>query len=209
EADAPLEPVGDAFLAAFLLQAAREGGALEIEAEVDRRLLDAGPAINAVARRYWNFPGAEVRARGTTDRRPRGGTAMFFTCGVDSFHTLLRRRDEVERLIFVRGLNIDLIGPGAASRFAVVRAGVEAVAREIDRPVVFASTDLRRHPSFARIGWDASYLAALAAIGHLMGPAVSRLLIASSDMRAKWASTPELDPLWSSAAAEVFTDAAG
>jgi hypothetical protein len=131
---------------------------------------------------------------------------MFFTCGVDSFYTLQKRKDAVERLIFVRGLNINLVDPDDTRLWDQARAGVADVARELGIRAVLAETNLRVDPTFSRVDWDASHVAALAGVAHALAPVVSRVYVASSDIPAPYGSRPELDPLWTSGAVEIVND---
>src|SRR5262245_61454603 len=64
EADERLADGADAFLAAYLLPAARAGAALRVDGELDERLAGNVAAILAIARRDWGFPGAAVESRG-------------------------------------------------------------------------------------------------------------------------------------------------
>ena len=207
EADAPLAPVGDAWASMLLMAAARDGATLRVEADLDRRLHDNFRRIDEVARSWWGFPGAAgVEAARLVDRAPSGGAALYFTCGVDSFYSLRKHRHAIERLIFVRGLNVNLVDPADQSAWERARAGVANVAAELAIPVVFADTNLRRHPTFTRVGWDVSHVGALAGIAHALAPGVSRVFLGSSDLPAPYGSRPELDPLWSSGAVEIVND---
>ena len=205
ESDAPLAATADAALCMMLLPAARAKAALRIDADVDRRLYEAVPSLQAIARRYWNFAGGPVTARGLVDRRPQGSSAMFFSGGVDSFHTLRRRRDEVERLVFLRGFDIGL---DDSERFAKARAWIGEVGGALGIPTVIVRSDLRQHSDFRRLKWSAAHGAAMAAIAHALAPVASRFYFASGDMRENWGSTPELDVLWSSSAVDFVNDGA-
>jgi hypothetical protein len=128
---------------------------------------------------------------------------MFFTGGVDSFYTLLRRGQTLERLVFVDGFDLGL---EQRARFAPVRATLETVARETGLRVEFPRTNIRRDPTFATLPWGTTFGAALAAVGHMLATSTSRILMASSSVDANWGSTPELDPLWSSGAVAFVHD---
>ena len=205
EADEPLAVNADAFAVACLLPAAQSGATLRVEGALDRRLAGSVPAIMALARRYWGFPGAAVESRGTATRERAGQTAMFFTGGVDSFHALRKERGAIERLIFVDGFDLGLADRAA---FARVRGAIEAVAAETGARAAFPRTNLRADPTFRPVGWDRTFGAALAAVAHAMAPAVAVVHVPSSAMTTNYGSTPELDPLWSSeAVAFVHRDA--
>jgi hypothetical protein len=131
---------------------------------------------------------------------------MFFTCGVDSFYTLWRRKDAIRRLIFARGLNINLAGVDDAVLWQRAHDGVAAVARALDLRATFVECNLRHHPVFSRVGWEVSHIAAIASVAHALSPVVSRVFVSSSELRLPYGSDPTLDPLWSSAAVELVGD---
>jgi hypothetical protein len=202
-ADEPVAANGDAWTAALLLPAASAGAMLRVDADLDEALHGRLPRLLEIARAYWQFPGATVVPRKVVRREPAGERGLFFTGGLDSFYTLHQRRAEIDKLIFVRGFDIDLDDAG---RFAGARAGVERVAAEVGARAVFPETDLRRHHVFRSIKWGVSHGAALAAVAHALAPNLSRVLIASSDTAAPWGSRPGVDPLWSSHAVALVND---
>ena len=203
QATAPLAANGDPFAAMMLLPAARRGATLRLAADVDAQLHANVPAINEIAQRYWKFRGASLAPTRLVTRAPRGGGAMFFTGGIDSFHTLRRRLDELERLIFIHGFDIGLEDD---ARFLAAREWIEGVASELGREAQFVRTDLRSQPEFDQLSWGITHVGALAAVAHALAPVVSRVFIASSDVQPPWGSNPELDPLWSSAAVAIVND---
>jgi hypothetical protein len=197
---------GDAWASAMLLPAAASESALSVDSDLDAQLNANFGRVQTRARDYWGFKGARVSARRLVERSPAGGQAMFFTCGVDSFYTLRRRQASLERLIFVRGLNINLVDLANEARFAPVREGIEAVARALGIRAVVAESNLRTHPTFSRVGWWNSHIAALAGVAHALAPVVSRVYVASDELPLPLGSDPTLDPLWSSAAVEIVND---
>ncbi len=200
ESDGPLAANADAFVAAYFLAAAKAGATLRIDADLDAGLQGNLERVEAIARRYWGFPGATVVARDRVRRTPAGERAMFFTGGVDSFHALRRALGSVDRLIFVDGFDLGLEERAA---FAPVRAMIEAVAAATGTRAAFPRTNLRHDPTFRTLGWEQSFGAALAAVAHAMSPAVATIHVPSSAMEADYGSTPELDTAWSSDAVSV------
>jgi hypothetical protein len=189
----------------LLLPAAKAGAPLEIDAPLDSRLHEAAPRILAIARDFWGLEGTSVRPREVVTRAPSGGGAMFFTGGVDSFHTLQRCRERIERLIYVHGFDVSL---DDVARYAGARAWIKQVAAATGLKTVFPRTNLRPSHPFATLSWEATHVAALAAVAHALSPVVARVHVASSDVPPPWGSQPELDRLWSSGAVEVVNDGA-
>jgi hypothetical protein len=205
-ADVPLAANGDAWATAMLLPTAKSGATLRLEADLDERLERNFAAIQSIARRAWRFKGGRVAAVSRRERSPAGGRAMFFTCGVDSFYTLRKRLGEVDRLVFVRGLNINLVDLADEARFAPAREGIAAVAAALGMPVSFCETNLRVHPTFSRVGWEVTHVAAVAAAAHALAPIAGRFYLSSSETGLPLGTDPTLDPLWSSSAVEIVND---
>ena len=206
-ADVPLAANGDAWAVAMLLPTSRSRATLRIESDLDARLNGNFAAIQAIAKRSWGYKGGRIVAEKLIDRPPAAGRAMFFTCGVDSFYTLRKRLGEVDRLVFVRGLNIDLVDLEDEARFAPVSKGITAVAAALGMPISFCETNLRVDPTFCRVGWERSHVAAVAAAAHALAPNAARFYLAASETGLPWLGTdPTLDPLWSSSAVEIVND---
>ncbi len=195
--DGPLAANADAFVAAYFLAAAKAGATLRVDADLDAGLHGNLEGIQAIAGRYWGFPGANVVTRDRFRRTPAGERAIFFTGGVDSFYALRRLRGSIDRLIFVDGFDLGLED---RAEFARARAAIEAVAAATGTRAAFPRTNLRRDPTFRTLGWDLSFGSALAAVAHAMSPAVAEIHVPSSAMETGYGSTPELDALWSSGA---------
>jgi hypothetical protein len=125
------------------------------------------------------------------------GTAAFFTCGVDSFYTVLRRHEEIDAVVYVHGLDLPADDPkrqlvSSTFREAAARLGLAAIELE---------TDVRAF-SDPICDWERIYTsAALATIGHLLADRFERVLIPAThsyrDLHPT-GSHPLLDPLYSS-----------
>ena len=205
-ADEPLVANGDAWASMMLLGAAKSGATLQVESDLDARLAANMERIQPIARQHWGLKGARVVADRLVDRARTGGDAMFFTCGVDSFYALKTCRDAIGRLIFVRGLNINLVDPNDDQRWDPARDGVADVARELGIPATFPETNLRLHPIVSQVGWDLSHISAIAGIAHAMAPVIARIHVAGSEERLPYGSDPSLDPLWGSSAVDVVNE---
>ncbi len=81
--------------------------------------------------------GAGAALAGPADER---GVGLFFSGGVDSFYSLLKHRDEITHLIYVRGFDTLLARPDLLARN--VRALRQAAA-ELGKPLIEVETNLR------------------------------------------------------------------
>jgi hypothetical protein len=149
-----------------------------------------------VARRWWGWRIPALHGPVGVDGPPGAGTALCFSGGIDSFHSLLRGDDRPTALVFAVGYDVPV---DDHVRRAALLPHLRAVADGVSLPLTVIETDLRRHPLFAAASWERTHGGAMAALGHLMG--VGTLQISASGMPGlawPWGSHPELDGHWSS-----------
>src|SRR5204863_1390870 len=112
ESDSPLAQSMEAIGSAFAIPAATTGKQLSLASPVDPIWLSNAQAAQAIAARWWGYrhPGiiadGGVRTAATSAIGQRIG--LCFTCGVDSFHSLLRDNQKIDHLMFVLGYDIEL-----------------------------------------------------------------------------------------------------
>ncbi len=201
--DVELDPSPDAAFVAGLPVAMGMASSLECPAGVSARLLANSGTIQDLLS-AWTPPWGpalrplEVRAKPSASTAAgRRGTAAFLTCGVDSFYTVLRRREEIDAVVYVHGLDLS---PEDSKR-GLIRSNFRQVAAELGLPAIELSTDVRAAFSDEVCDWERIYTsAALATIGHLLSARFERVLIPAShayrDLHPT-GSHPLLDPLWS------------
>ena len=190
-----------------MLPAAMQAGQpLRVDGAVSARLLDALPSIEALFA-AWGLPRVPVSARRRRRppwRRPRRGTACFFSGGVDSFYSVLTKRAELTQLIFVHGFDVPL---DSELRVSASRAAREAAAA-IGLELIEVETDLRRLID-RYVSWELCHGAALASVALQFQERFRRVLIPSTHSYAHlipWGSHPLLDPLWSTELTEFVHD---
>lgn len=206
EADTGLAARIEAGLAAALLPALAGGATLVCRQPADTVFLANLHEIARIAAEWWRWRNRDpVRCEGAAGPAAAGGQAMFFTGGVDSFCTLLRRGREVEALINIHGFDIPLAD---RARQAAAGAGIDAVAQALSKRAVHVATDLRQHPLFNTLSWEITHVAALASVAHALSLQFGRVFLASSDVPPPWGSHPMLDGLWSSGALALVNDGA-
>jgi hypothetical protein len=108
---APPPKPGDPFLAGLLIPAMSLGEDLEIDAPVSAELLEAARDRLAPILRCWGWEHAPVEIRCSAEPSPLPGSAArssacFFSGGVDSWYSVLKKREELSHLIFVQGIDI-------------------------------------------------------------------------------------------------------
>ncbi len=135
-------------------------------------------------------------------KNPRVG--LFFTCGVDSFYSLLQNQQEITDLIFVHGFDIDLDNHELREE---VSEAVREVARHFGKNLIEVETDVRKFlEQGLKLHWPYSHGAALATVAHSLSHLISKVYLASSHATpdvSKWGTHPHVDPHWSSSALQV------
>jgi len=201
EATVPLapEPV-DGWLVGALPMAMRIGGQLTADAPVDPVLRDNVERAAALLHSWYprlTVPDIQVASR-PGNATPAAGVGCFFSGGVDSFYSALKNRDRITHLIFVIGFDIDVDNTELASE---ALAGARQAATTLGLPLVEVHTDVR-HLVNQHVDWGTeAHGAALAMIGHMLAPALGRVIIPASyhvEHLFPWGSHPQLDPLWNS-----------
>jgi hypothetical protein len=203
---------GDPFVAALLLPAMKAREALEIPAPVSPRLVSSAERIQAIYRN-WNPGLSEVQVRAPVRRKEElslgaapSPVGLFFSCGVDSFYTLLRRtgshpggEETITHLIVLHGFDL-FYGKRNSRVFDAVLTNARKVGRELGKSVLPIATNLRDFGDrFVHFG-TLYHGAALASVGLALEQTFHRIYIASTHSSARlmpWGSDPVLDPLWS------------
>ena len=149
----------------------------------------------------WGFCSQEIpivaaAVKGSTPA-PNALRAIFFTGGVDSFYSLLKHRDCLDRLVFVQGFDIGLTD---IEQYQLVESHLEDVAKRLGKTLLIVSTNLRALADLF-LDWATRYHGAgLASVGLALEGNPRTLLIPSSFRYADvipWGSHPLVDPLWS------------
>lgn len=111
----------DPFLAAALLPAMLAGETIEVAPPltVSPRLLENLAELQEIHHR-WNpaFKVVTVRAQAAEGRPVNDGAIVFFSGGVDSTCTFLKRREELTHLVFIQGFDF-YVNAGATGPFTV------------------------------------------------------------------------------------------
>lgn len=210
-----LRSSGEPWLACLLPLAATLGEPLICNVPVDTSFLEnIRELLRVWTAWYPELRSVPIRAPIASRTQAGGRTAALFSGGVDSFFTALRHRngygtprtESIDDLLFVHGFDIPVCNKAA---FAAVYPILLRAAEDLGYRLVVVSTNLRQ-TRWAATSWTRlSHGAALAAVGHALGPAYRTLLIPSSagygDLRF-WGSHPLTDPMLSSSCLRVVHD---
>jgi hypothetical protein len=201
--DVDLSPSPEVPAAAFALLAALLDRPLHLADGVDPTFARNVRSLGRTVEGWWGcrpdpLPVAPPARRGAGALGRRGRTALFFSCGLDSFHALLTARRPVDDLVFVHGFDV---ARGDEARAAALERRVRAVAAERGAAAIVVRTDIRDHPTFRSVSWEQTHGGAMAAVGHLLRDRVGTLLVAASPSYGAdrpWGSHWRIDRRWSS-----------
>lgn len=203
--------LSEVFASALLPPAAQHGDKLVFDSPLDPVWLDGAAAILRTWAGWWSTPArlddcleAPRRERTEAGERRTGGTALCFSGGVDSFHTLLASGRRFDWLLLCEGYDIPL---GDTARMADAERSLRAVAQATGARAAVFRTNLRQLPSVRGSGWGRTHGGALAALGHACGDRVAELVISSTHHVTEpypWGSHWDTDAGWSSSRLRVM-----
>lgn len=203
-ADARLAPAAEAFGSALLVPALHARRFLWVEGDVCAAWAAGLPRLVETFADAWSLDAFGVAAMPRPCDAPRAaGTALCFSGGVDSFHTLFAWDHAADTLVYAVGYDVKL---RERRRAADVTHTVRAVAAEHGSRAVIIRTNLRRHPLLRATPWARGFGGGMAALGHLLRDTVGRLVTSSDGLGAihpETGSRPDTDPLFGSAAVDV------
>lgn len=204
--DAELACSWEPFLVLALPAAMHLGRPLVVPGEVSPLLLARLPELQST----WAAGEPSVRPvevlapPGSPPRLAAGrASALFFSGGVDSFHSLLELDADLSALVFVDGFDLH---PHQRDLYARALASVREVAASFGKRLICVQTNLR---AFAdELGdWGIHFHGpAKAAVALALAPAVRRCHFSGERLLPgnRDCSRLELDPLWSTEQVEIL-----
>jgi hypothetical protein len=130
-------------------------------------------------------------------KTPLFSNASFFTCGVDSFDTLINKNNIIDKLIYVYGFDVNRKD---RELIRAVNKQFKIISKSFGKEFIFITTNLREF-SEKYITWDAMHGSALVAIGYLFECAIKTIIIPggnSPNLSIPSGSHPYLEPNFSS-----------
>ena len=188
------------------------GGTLIAEGEVSKKFLSGLEIIQDI---YCSWDTSLKRVvvkdessyKEETLKKERVGA--FFSGGVDSFYTLLKRQETITDLIFIHGMDLDLEATKARE---MVAAKTHEVALHYGKNLIEIETNVWQFLVSCGVQWgEQGHGAALATVAHLLSSNLHKVYIPSTlsyTQMVPYGSHPLLDPFWSSDSLELIHDGA-
>ncbi len=213
---ASIVPAPEAFVGAALLAAMTQGWPVEVSDPISARWLSRSQQLMRIYRAFnsrLRVVPVHATARPADTARPRAsGVGLFFSGGVDGFHGLVSRMQEVTHLILIYGFDFPLkdraLGAMIGARLAPVaaKAGKTLVQVESNFHEIVARFPL----STTLTSMQKALGAGLGGIAALLSGEIGRVYVPSSATAATlvpFGSHPLVDPLWSTEELDVVHDA--
>lgn len=208
-----IDAASDAFFIVGLILAMSTDGELNLPHPVSKQLRYNSRAAQDILLGWYprrlSRATLNVSDRPAETATPQDATVSCFTGGVDSFHSFLSNREDVEALLYVHGFDIPL---SREELRASTSAHLRDVAASTGKELVEVSTNIRVFLNEAATWPTVTHGAALASVGQLLRGRFGRLIIPASHTYSdgySWGSHPLLDHNWSSQLLDVVHDGAG
>lgn len=211
ESTTPLKPVAEAFAVPFFIPALHSGKTIEVESQLDERWLTETKTLLPTLHKWWGYP-LESPIRSESSSVPNTNlnhsatverSGLCFSCGADSFHSLLTHLPSPSDLVFAHGFDIPV---DDWRRQMAIQKSLDEVCKARKVRLHIIRTNLRSHRLFRKVKWERTHGGALAALGHLLSDQISQLIIAPSyryQFEQPWGSSWLLDPHWSSSTIKI------
>lgn len=201
------------FAAALFIPSMKMGQDLIIEGSISQKLQDGMQEIMGKMT-SWNLglkPISIIASEVKLDKAAAvGSDASFFSGGVDSFYTYLKRKDQAEKidyLILANGFDISLDNPGLWKQTCKT---VNEIVWNEDVEVIKVESNIRELIEPVMV-WEYTHGGCLAALGLALRNNLKNIYIPSSlaiGQLMPYGSHPDLDPLWSTESLSFIHDGA-
>lgn len=198
-----LVPAVEGVISALLTQSLARNEPLAVHEPVDAKFAKNMVAATALLKSYWGSKGSAPVLETINRPSQKRSSGVFFTGGVDSLYTLKRNLEKIDYLVNIRGFDIKLADE---DRITKASENIKNVASLLGKDVIFVDTNLRTHKLFRTLPWEKVFVAALAAVGHMLKSKLERIYVAGGYLSPPAGSTKELDVLWSSSELEIINE---
>jgi hypothetical protein len=204
----PFSRSGDPFLSIALLPAMLKGEALEIDPSlpVSPKLL-GNTALLQEVHHAWNplLKMIPIRAKTAPAEPINNGAFSFFSGGVDSTYTFLKRQQEISHVVFIHGFDF-LLDPELFQR-AVSRN--TSFVRGFGKILIPVETNYFRFSYLHNLSRTLTQGSALASVALLLGfPRAYLPTSLSYNEIVPSGSHPLIDPFWSNESVQIVHDGA-
>lgn len=201
----------DSFFPISLYAAMKENLPLKIEGVLSRRLAENHKIIQLIVNSWWPTYRLIPVDYWALSKKPitenvKRSVGCFFTGGIDSFYSFLKRNSEINRIIICYGLDIRLDNHALREK---VSTELKKIANHYNKSIIEVETDVRNFSDDYGDWGHQMHGPALAGIAMLLSKELHKVYIASSNpfgLLEPWGTHPLIDPFWSTDAIEIVHD---
>jgi hypothetical protein len=198
--EAQLQPNIEAFLALALLPAMkRKAGVIEADGVISQQFLEGTERIQKVFRSwkpgYGHVEIRNVRVQPSV-RIGNGKQGVFFSAGLDSYHTFLTHLEEIFAFIHLDGFDIPLIEHSMRKKMV---ENCRYIGQQFGKQAIILESNAREFMEHF-VTWSYSHGSVIGSAGLLLMPEYERFFVAGAGNpadREPFGSHPDLDPNWS------------
>ncbi len=202
----PLAAGPDPFLCLGMLPAMKLGQGIHIDAPVADHLLRHVDRIQDIACAWFKDcrrVAIEAAARVISQIDDRRGVGCFFSGGVDSFYSVLTRRNEITHLVFGHGLDMHLSNTVLRTKAA---RSIRRAAAELGKPLIEVETNARDLVDVYTDWAGESDGAVMACLAHALSPQLKMVYMSGGRTYKRMGTngaSPLLLQLWSTPEIEI------
>ncbi|MES1224638.1 MAG: hypothetical protein ABUT20_54605 [Bacteroidota bacterium] len=207
ESNVPLKASPEAFAGMLILPALLKDATIHITIPVDEIWYKNNNKIVKIYHEWWETPlrnpivpheFSEACAKHTS-------TGSSFSCGIDSFYTLLSGEHTIDYLVFCQGLDVSLHDTARVNK---ILTALEKISKTLHKKFIFIRTNIRHHSLLKSLDWASQgHGAILCALGHLLANHIGTFVISPSnyiEADKRYGSHWRLDYLFSSSSLNII-----
>ena len=173
--------------------------AIEVNGTVSQRFLEGTERVQHVFRSWKpNYGQIEIRnvQAQPSSRNQNGKRGVFFSGGLDSYHTFLFHLEEISAFIYLEGFDIPLEEQSMRKKMV---DNCRFIGQQFKKQPIILETNARQFVENF-VTWSYSHGSVMGSAGLLFMPEYERLYVAGAGNpadRDPFGSHPDLDPNWS------------
>lgn len=201
-----IHPSSDIFLVACLIPAMKLGEDLIVEGKISKQLYDSIDEIQYIYSSWYpEYSKIKIISKIQSEYENKSKfIATFFSGGVDSFYTLIKRIKEIDKIVLVHGFDIPILD---TQYYSEVSANIKVIANYFGKELIEVQTNIRDFSNqFSEWG---KFYSGIPAVSILLSKIIGKIYIPSGftrDNLVSWGSHPDLDKYWSTENVEIIYD---
>lgn len=202
-----INETSDIFLIAALVPSMKAGEDIFIEGNISGKLYNSLDKIQDEYITYHPYL-RKVKINANINNyihvKEDSVTASFFTCGADSFYTLLKHESEINKIVYVHGFDVWLYEENFRS---LMLDHLREVSKCFGKELVEVETNLHEFSDHF-MNWDFYHCNALSSVAVLLSSDINKIYLGSAIQSRKFLGwcVSDIDKLFSTEQIEIIPD---